>query len=413
MKVIRYNPLGEKGQTPVGRGPQTRQGIKTVLMLEDDPTIGPLLKSLYEDFGVERVFLEQSGDRALELFQMEGDSIDLVSADRNVLGGLQGGDFVALVRRMSPLTPIMIVSATLPEREFPVESYMLKPVGCEQLETEFRRLGGILDERRAWSEDQIVEFVAENSAGNSAADKEIIRRSGWAGEDVGGYLSKFEEVGLKPILTLSPSVRAGTDKNGFCLVNLSRELGNPKDVLSVADFLARHEAMHVHLEAGRVTADDVDLPTFPMPQTSMIWLTSECGGRERKYAIETQTDSAALKYGGDKLVAQYCRSAEGELDGSRRFKSTNLPSLIHRQVVSAEAAKTAGSELGGRLEKVGEGFRQLVEDVISSDEITGGREQLRDWRDKLTAAYTRVFNTTSVDGRAVRNFERRIKSSSR
>ena len=77
--------------------------IPTVLLVEDDPQLGPMLKDSLELKNY-RVNLESMGERAIQLFQAAKYDIVLIDV---LLPGMSGLDLAKEIRKTDYTTPIL------------------------------------------------------------------------------------------------------------------------------------------------------------------------------------------------------------------------------------------------------------------------------------------------------------------
>ena len=103
-----------KGKNSVEKKPATRepiqlkQGSETILVAEDDPTVLKILEKTLTEAGYQTL-LATNGNIALEIFEKEGDSIDLLITDLIMPG--QGGKALGkMVRAKAPDLPILYIT---------------------------------------------------------------------------------------------------------------------------------------------------------------------------------------------------------------------------------------------------------------------------------------------------------------
>ncbi|MCP4311383.1 MAG: response regulator transcription factor [Bacteroidetes bacterium] len=109
--------------------------MPTVLLVEDDPQLGPMLKDSLELKNY-RVDLESRGERALQLFQAAKYDILLLDV---ILPGMNGLDLAKEIRRSDFTTPILFVSAKDNDKDMIQafcsggDDYIVKPFSVTEL----------------------------------------------------------------------------------------------------------------------------------------------------------------------------------------------------------------------------------------------------------------------------------------
>lgn len=109
--------------------------IPTVLLVEDDHQLGPMLKDSLELKNY-RVDLEFRGDRALQLFKAAKYDIILIDV---VLPGLSGLDLAKEIRKTDYSTPILFMSAKDDDKDMIMafcaggDDYIVKPFSVTEL----------------------------------------------------------------------------------------------------------------------------------------------------------------------------------------------------------------------------------------------------------------------------------------
>jgi len=107
----------------------------TVLLIEDDHQLGPLLKDSLELKNY-RVDLESRGERALQLFKAE--KYDIIIVDI-VLPGMNGLDLAKEIRKSDYTTPILFMSARDEDKDKVLaycsggDDYIVKPFSVTEL----------------------------------------------------------------------------------------------------------------------------------------------------------------------------------------------------------------------------------------------------------------------------------------
>ena len=109
--------------------------VPTVLLVEDDPQLGPMLKDSLELKNY-RVDLESLGERALQLFQAEKYDVLLLDV---VLPGMNGLDLAKEIRKSDYTTPILFMSAKDSDSDMihafcsGGDDYIIKPFSVSEL----------------------------------------------------------------------------------------------------------------------------------------------------------------------------------------------------------------------------------------------------------------------------------------
>jgi DNA-binding response OmpR family regulator len=111
------------------------ENFPTVLLVEDDHQLGPMLKNSLELKNY-RIDLEPRGERALQLFQAA--KYDIIVVDV-VLPGLNGLDLAREIRKSDYTTPILFISARDDDKEMihafcsGGDDYIVKPFSVTEL----------------------------------------------------------------------------------------------------------------------------------------------------------------------------------------------------------------------------------------------------------------------------------------
>jgi len=109
--------------------------MPTVLLVEDDPQLGPMLKDSLELKNY-RVDLEIMGERAIQLFQAA--KYDIVLLDV-ILPGMSGLDLAKAIRKTDYTTPILFMSAKDNDKDMihafcsGGDDYIIKPFSVTEL----------------------------------------------------------------------------------------------------------------------------------------------------------------------------------------------------------------------------------------------------------------------------------------
>ncbi|MCK5136278.1 MAG: response regulator transcription factor [Bacteroidales bacterium] len=131
----------------------------TVLLVEDDLQLGPMLKDSLELKNY-RVDLETRGERALLLFQAAKYDIILVDV---VLPGMNGLDLTKEIRKSDHITPILFMSAKDDDKDMiraycsGGDDYIVKPFSTTEL---FLRIYALLKRTKpTFMEDELPEMI--------------------------------------------------------------------------------------------------------------------------------------------------------------------------------------------------------------------------------------------------------------
>ncbi|MBU4394149.1 MAG: response regulator, partial [Proteobacteria bacterium] len=109
----------------------------TVLVVDDEPTIGEMLRRMLCNMGYE-VLLCSSSTEALEVFTQQRAHIALVLTDMN-MPVMNGGELARRIKQLSPVMPVVLCtgfSEIMDEekaRRMGIDGYMTKPVIQRQL----------------------------------------------------------------------------------------------------------------------------------------------------------------------------------------------------------------------------------------------------------------------------------------
>jgi CheY-like chemotaxis protein len=113
------------------RRPGAGAGRK-VLLVEDDPVVGPVMAAAIEDIGY-AVTRATSADEALALFA-RGEPVDVLFSDIVMPGAMSGVDLAREARRLRPGLPVLLTSGysegTAAAKEFRI---LAKPYRTETL----------------------------------------------------------------------------------------------------------------------------------------------------------------------------------------------------------------------------------------------------------------------------------------
>jgi len=387
----------------LNEGTTDNDRIKTVLMLEDWPEVKGILKEFYLRNGVERIIETDTGEKALDLFLEEQGRIDLVSSDREVFG-LQGEEFVAAIRRISPLTTIMMVSGYFPDGNFGEDIYLQKAFSMKEFQGAFRRAQELFRERKSWSKNKIIDFTSQYMI--SEVDDRLIKLSDWNKDDVNTYLAKYCERGLFPILMLNPRGHAAlvNNTNGFTWVNLYTDPIPITTILSAADHISTHEAMHLHNRNGRVSAK------YPV-QTNLKFNTKEILlaeniGKFYTYQREVVADSAVAKFRKRNAINKgFVNLKQNILDYYSNKYPTNLAFLAYLQVVTDESKPYASPEMRNQLTQLSHGYKDLANKMISKFD-----RNVQPWYERVVDIYRAIFRSTEVDIHSILEFEKHNKA---
>ncbi len=89
-------------------------GDETILIVEDEPAVGRLMKNSLRRKGY-KTLLTHSGKEALEIWDKEGDDVDLLFTDVVMPGGVSGWDLVKDLRERRPSLKVILTSGYSPE----------------------------------------------------------------------------------------------------------------------------------------------------------------------------------------------------------------------------------------------------------------------------------------------------------
>ena len=119
----------ETGAIPRGSG--------AILVVDDEPTVGELLRRELLSLGYE-VTLCSSSAQALETFQQKGAGFDLVLTDMT-MPGMNGAELTRRIKQLRPATPVVLCTGfseimdAEKARRMGIDGYLLKPVVLRQL----------------------------------------------------------------------------------------------------------------------------------------------------------------------------------------------------------------------------------------------------------------------------------------
>ncbi len=112
-------------------------GSETILIVEDEADLILYLKESLEFFGYKSI-LAHNGSKALELFEMKHDEIDLIVSDV-VMPEMGGVELKLLVQKMEPEQKILLISAYTNRIE-PGVPFLQKPFRAEELAWTVRQI---------------------------------------------------------------------------------------------------------------------------------------------------------------------------------------------------------------------------------------------------------------------------------
>ncbi|MFP4309428.1 MAG: response regulator [Desulfococcaceae bacterium] len=119
-------------------------GTARILVVEDEPTVRDVLRLLLSSGG-HSVVCASRGDEGLRTFQQAPDRFDLVITDSK-MPGLPGEKMVAVIRRVRPKVPILMLSGFGDRRmeeqakAVGIDCFLAKPIGRRELMTAVDRL---------------------------------------------------------------------------------------------------------------------------------------------------------------------------------------------------------------------------------------------------------------------------------
>jgi CheY-like chemotaxis protein len=128
----------------MSQGPTAPSQERSILVVEDDPTMTDMLRILLEDSGY-RILTAQSGEEALEVALEEVP--DLITLDLGLPGGIDGREVVHRLRN-DPITadvPVVVVTGMhfVPASDERIEAVLTKPFDVVELEDVVSRVLGL------------------------------------------------------------------------------------------------------------------------------------------------------------------------------------------------------------------------------------------------------------------------------
>jgi PAS domain S-box-containing protein len=99
---------GEVEELPVAPGDAAPVGLETVLLVEDEPGVRALAETVLRKLGY-KVLVADSGEAALEIWQVKGSSIDVLLTDV-IMPQMSGGELAHKLREMNPRLKILFMS---------------------------------------------------------------------------------------------------------------------------------------------------------------------------------------------------------------------------------------------------------------------------------------------------------------
>jgi len=110
----------------------------TVLIVDDEPTVTRLAKTMLTDLDVAQVFVANDGREALDFLGLFEDDIDVIVCDWN-MPRMSGFELLQQIRTVDPSMPFVMLTgrndmdSIVAARDQKVSSYLLKPFSQEQL----------------------------------------------------------------------------------------------------------------------------------------------------------------------------------------------------------------------------------------------------------------------------------------
>ena len=131
VKALTEGSAEEAGAVAIPRG------SGTILVVDDEPAVGELLRQELLSLGYE-VVLCSSSTQALETFQQNGARIDLVLTDMT-MPLMNGAELTGRIKQLSPTTPVILCtgfSDIIDEekaKRIRIDGYLFKPISLRQL----------------------------------------------------------------------------------------------------------------------------------------------------------------------------------------------------------------------------------------------------------------------------------------
>lgn len=122
----------------------TDKRFTQILLVDDDETLVDIATRVLKRLGY-RVVGVQSGEEALELFNKQPDTFDLVITD-TAMSGMSGYDLSASLNRIRPGTPIIVCSGYIADitqeqaEALGIRAYLSKPFVTEEMDSTIRRV---------------------------------------------------------------------------------------------------------------------------------------------------------------------------------------------------------------------------------------------------------------------------------
>jgi len=103
--------------------------MKTILYIDDDLNSLTLIKEQMKFINPNiKVITESRGEDAIETYKDYINDIDIVIADVH-LPGIDGYDLLLMIKKLSPMTPVVMVTASNGNREY---DYVIKKLGASE-----------------------------------------------------------------------------------------------------------------------------------------------------------------------------------------------------------------------------------------------------------------------------------------
>jgi len=400
-KIYRSHPPNET--------PREVQRLKSVLILEDDPRQVDALRKLFSRRGFEIILNAQDGEEASRIFKRDPSQVDLVCVDREIkapdiaesgrrpTSGLQGEDFIQLVRRVRPQTMVLVASGREKDRFLGEDLYLEKPFQTQELDATLGSLNRLLNERSSWSPQQWAKFIkAMGDVSDIVADS-VVKLSDWKTDDAREYLGMYSRLGLHP----TPSYNrdgpvAMVESEGFVVVNLHENLGSPQLMLASGPYHAAHEAMEVELMNNRVEYNGPEGGFDNMPAQIRMFTTPKSIGTHMR---ETAVEAAITKHFADAVVNEgYCSWLDGNVRRTEAREGEDLAFLAYMQA-TAEKQAEAMPVLANRLERIAVGYEQKA--------LSQARDHptVQEFYPRIVLAYKSVFDSVNTSAVRIPNRE--------
>ncbi|MFH1641335.1 MAG: response regulator [Nanoarchaeota archaeon] len=388
--VINDPPLISHEHFDKAFGAPRFKAIETILYLEDNPQIHELTEAVLLALGAGDIFHTESGLTALNYFEEKKKSIDLVISDRKV-PQIRGEIFVPLVKRLSPLTVILMTSGSLKFGNYHEDAYLSKPVSLDDLIPTLLGLDSLVAERKSWSQEQITDYLSQHYQ-NGNLDKELIKTSEWTEEMAMRYIDMFRQRGLDSILVNTRSLPIVSANKDYVIINLSTELHSPHILLAAAPYLSAHEKMHALQKQGKIHSNLYNLQSYHI-QSSDGKITEglvEAPGIVR----EIIADAAAIKCYGASIIDEGFYTLVRNDSNQNYFGSESLSLLVYRQAQSREFSKLVSGSLQARLEQLSSDYGEHALSILENEPAS-----ILQTYNHFVDTFCQVFQSVRIDGK--------------